>query len=312
MPLSQHGGTHPPGIILVLAFCKWLGFTSKLDVEVLCTSSAAACALPLWGAARRLTDEDSARWAVALFLFTWSVMAFAVLSMDTIVLLLATLSFYGFSRALDGDAWGGAILGLSLGAAVLCSFLALTLPLTWLIILWSRRDRVGIVVWRALGVGVGVFVAFYVVLWLAFGYRPFYVLGACMRALRHSDDAHRSRWRALLGNPLAFMGSLGIPFMGLAGHAIGSAIARARRRAADDVAWILLAAIAPVVVNTLAGLPRFELERIYMPFIPALAVGAGAAARRWYDRPARWFTHFAAPIAVVQAIAVEVFLDTYW
>src|SRR5204862_295560 len=120
--------------------------------------------------------------AVVLFLFTWSVMAFAVLSMDTIILLLATLSFYGFVRALAGDLWGGVILGLSLGAAVLCSFLALTLPLTWLILLWARRAR----------------------------------------------------------------------------------------------------------------------------------VGAGAAARRWYDRPARWFTHLAAPIAVVQAIAVEIFLDTYW
>jgi len=300
--LSQHGGTHPPGVILFLALIQKLGFTSMLWAELACTPLAALAAFPVWGAARRLGDEDIARWAVVLYLFGCSIVAFAVLSMDMLIVLLGALALYGFARALDGELIGGAICGLALAAASLCSFLALTLPLTWAVLLWRKKPRP----LAPVAVAVGVFIAFYAGLALA-GYRPFHVLLACMDALAHSDDRTRSRWLALLGNPIAFFGSLGIAFTGLLAHAVWRAL-----KQRDDTAWLVIAALLPVAVNTLLGLPRAELERIYMPFIHAAAIAAAAAARRWFNRDALWLTHVAAPLWVAQSVLIESLYETYW
>lgn len=80
--LSQHGATHPPGIILLLALVQWLGFSGAMEAEAICSTFAALTALPLYGAARRLFGDGTARMTVALFLFACSVSAFAVLAMD--------------------------------------------------------------------------------------------------------------------------------------------------------------------------------------------------------------------------------------
>src|SRR2546423_3244418 len=119
--LSQHGGTHPPGVILFLALIQKLGFTSMLSAELVCTPLAALAAFPLWGAARRLGDDDIARWAVVLYLFGCSIVAFSVLSMDMLIVLLGAIALYGFARALDGEIAGGIVCGLALAAASLCS-----------------------------------------------------------------------------------------------------------------------------------------------------------------------------------------------
>jgi hypothetical protein len=306
--LSQHGGTHPPGVILFLALVKKLGCTSMLSAELACTPLAALGALPLFGAARRLAPSENdaiARWAVVLYLFGCSIVAFAVLSMDMLIVLLAAIALYGFARALDGEIAGGVICGLGLAAASLCSFLSLTLPLTWALILYSRR-RTSLHL-TALGFSLLAFLAFYGVL-VALGYRPFHVFTACVKALAQSDDRTRSRWLSLLGNPVAFFGSLGIAFTGLAAHSL----LRALRRPLDETSWLVLAALAPVAVNTLLGLPRAELERIYMPFIPALAIAAAAAARLWFSRDDTWLTHVAAPLWLGQSILIESLYETYW
>lgn len=209
---------------------------------------------------------------------------------------------YGFARALDGEVTGGIICGLGLAAAALCSFLALTLPLTWVILLLTRRRH-----WLPLLVSVTVFAGFYLVLALGFGYRPLHVLRASTTALAHSDDIRRSRALALVGNPIALFGSLGVAFTGLSLRAL--CVSFTRR---DATAWLVWAALAPVALSTLAGLPRGEVERIYMPFIPALAIAAAAAARRWFTRDAAWLTHVAAPPWVVQSIVIESLYETYW
>src|SRR5207245_955889 len=151
------------------------------SAELVCTPLGALGALPLWGAARRLTDDRIARWAVVLYLFCCSIAAFSVLSMDMAVVVFGTTAFYGFARALDGELVGGIVCGLALAAAALCSFLALTLPLTWAILLLNRRRH-----WLPLIASVAAFAAFYAVLAIAFGYRPIYVFRACVAALSQS------------------------------------------------------------------------------------------------------------------------------
>jgi hypothetical protein len=221
-----------------------------------------------------------------------------------------TIALYGFARILDGEIVGGVICGLALAAATLCSFLSLTLPLSWAVILWARRDRVKRAQLIAIAISVVSFLGFYGILYAAFGYRPIHVFQVCVDALAKSDDRTRSRARALLGNPIAFFGSLGVAFTGLTAHALYRALKNIKQL--DDIGWLVIASLLPVAFNTLAGLPRAELERIYMPFIPLVAVAASAAARRWFDRDRVWLTHVAAPLFVIQSILVDTLYETYW
>jgi hypothetical protein len=312
--LSQHGATHPPGLTLLLAGVAALGLRDRVGAELACSIACALSALPLYGAARRLADEGVARFAAALFLFTCSVTAFAVLAMDAWTMLFAALALYGFARALDGEMVGGAIWGLALAAATLCTLTAFTLGLTYAVVLVARWSslRGHSRKWRALACGPLAFLAFYGVLAIGFGYRPFHVFDFCWRAFAASDDARRSPWVALVGNPVAFLGSLGLPLTALAARAIGGAAVRARRREDLATCALVLAAALPPLACTLMGKPRAEVERIYLLFVPSMVLACAAAARRWYARSDRWLTHLAVPALVAQSILVEIFFETMW
>jgi hypothetical protein len=232
--------------------------------------------------------------------------------MDVLTMLLATIALYGFARALDGEAWGGVILGLSLSAATMCSFIALMMPLGFAVLAWSRRDKLSREVIRAGLISVGVFVGFYLVLWIGFGYRVFHVMASTMEALAADGAERRLRGRSMLRAPLAYWGSLGVGLTGLAVHATGTTLRKLRGRALDAVAWLVLASIVPWLVPVLLGKPRAEVEHVFLLFVPLTTMAAAFAARRWYERDPQWVARVAVPLAVVQAIAVEVFYETYW
>jgi hypothetical protein len=325
--LSQHGATHPPGLILLLALVQALGFTDAIHGELVCSVFAVLSAVPLYGAARRLADEDTARFAVPLFLFAGSVVAFSVLAMDVVSMFLATSSLWGFSVALTARARddagrlrleplvGGATFGLAYALASFCTFTVLLVALGFAAIFveHARREEFS---WRdrllPLASGPAVFLLFYGVLVAGCGYRPLHVLSSDLAAFATSDDASRSYARSLLGNPIAFLGALGLPLMALAARSLGGAALRLLRRDDLPTATLVLAAALPPAVATLLGKPRAEVERIYLPFVPLLVIAASAAARRWYRRSERWLCGFAVPALVAQAILVEVYLDTFW
>src|SRR5262249_21215104 len=144
------------------------------------------------------------------------------------------------------------------------------------------------------------------------GYRPVHVFQACRAALAASDDASRSALAALIGNPIAFLGALGLPLAGLCGHTIGSACLWRRRAGGGPVTALLLAALSPVVVSTLLVKPRGEVEHIYLLFVPPLVLAGAAAARHWYGRSAGWLAYFVVPFSVVQSTLVEVYFQTFW
>jgi hypothetical protein len=310
-PLSQHGATHPPGLILVLAAVQAIGARGRIAAEIVCSLAAPLTALPLYGAARRLSDEDSARYAVPLFLTACSVTAFAVLAMDLVTMLLAALALYGFARALDGDRAGGVVWGLALGAASLCNFIALVGALATGVILVERRRRLDRAKLTALAIGPLAFFAFYALLVFGFGYRPIHVLQANWHALLSSDDIHRSRAVSLFGSPIAFLGALGLPLMGLTARAIAGAVRRALRREDLATSALLLGAALPPALSIALGKPRGEVEHVFLLFIPLLLIGAATAARRWYARTPRW-VELTVALLVVQSVAVEVLCDTFW
>ncbi len=310
--LSQHGETHPPGIILLLALVKWIGFSGAMEAEAVCSTFAALTALPLYGAARRLGDERIARTTVALFLFACSVSAFAVLAMDCFTMLLSAIALYGLACALDGKWWGGVIWGLAFAAATFCHYLAFSMAATYACIIWSKRgslDRRRLI---ALALGPALFLAFYADLIFGFGYRPIHVLKFQAARFGSSVDIQRDRLHFAIGSPIGFLGALGLPLTGLAGRSLGGAILRLVHRTKSEYAWLILGASIPWLAAIAAGKPRGEVEHVFMMFVPAVVLGASAAAEHWYDRGARWLYQLAVPMMVAQSIAVELWLNTYW
>lgn len=314
--LSMHGDTHPPGIILVLALVRRLGFAAPEAATLICATAAALTALPVRGAGRRLADEETGRWAAVLFLFASSVSTFAVLSMDMVTLLLSAVALYGLSRVLASperaDWLGGLLWGLGLAASSLCSFLVGVLTLSYAALIWRERRRLTRAAWLALAVGPVSFFALYALLMLGFGYRPFHVLRHCLNALASSPDNARSRPLALLGSPVAFLGALGLPLCGLYARSLGTAVRRALSGRDLSTVWLIVASALPLLLAVALGKPRGEAERIYLPFVPLLVIAAAAAARRFYARPVGWLLGLALPLAALQSVLVEVYFETYW
>jgi hypothetical protein len=313
-PLTQHGATHPPGLTLLLAGLWSLGL-KNLWVALVCSFFAVLSALPLYGAARRLTDEPTARLVVPAALLACSVSAFAVLSMDIVIMFLAALALYGLARALDGERAGGALLGLAFALATFCTFAAFTLVLTFGGVLLARvtdpTRPLPSRAWQALAIGVAVFLAFYALLVLGFGYRSLLVFQMSADAFRKSPDFGRPRLASALSSPLAFLGALGLPLAGLSAHAIGGAFARLRRRLDRPTVALVLGAFAPAAFCIAAGRPRGEVEHVFLLFVPAVVLASLTAARRWYGRGARWL-ELAVILLMLQSIAIETLVETYW
>jgi uncharacterized membrane protein YhaH (DUF805 family) len=311
--LSQHGETHPPGFPLLLAAIRSAGATDPKWAELACSLATPFAALAFFGMARRLTNERTARFAVPLFLFASSVTAFTIMSMDVVVMMLAALSLYGFSRALDGDGWGGLLWGVSLAAASLCTFTALMLVVTFAALIARRWHDTQSLTWFPLVWGPAAFLVSYGVLIGAFGYRPFHVLAASLRAFALSDDSQfRSRSLALLGNPVAFLGALGLPLAGLAARSIGGMVRRVGQRRARSMTLLMAAALLPPAICTLIGKPRGEVEHVFLMFVPMTILAASSAARQWYGRSDDWVWKLAVPCLILQSILVEIFVETYW
>jgi hypothetical protein len=312
--LSQHGATHPPGPTLYLAWVRWLGFQSMTQAELATTPLAALSALPLWGAARRLIGGEAARVATALFLFASSVAAFAVLSMDVLPMFFGAVALYGMAVALDGEWWGGVLLGLGLFAGSMCNYIALTLSLPFAALWLSRPDRRGRAILRGLAVGVATFFLAYAALYTLFGYRAVHVFLQCLAELAKSDDGRRGRLRSLPRGALAYLGALGIPLCGLFLHALGRALGRIRRPESEErrLVWLVLGAALPWLFAVVSGKPKAETEHVFLLFVPTTALAAAAAGQKWFKRPWRWTADLAVPLLVAQSIAIEVFWETYW
>ena len=159
------------------------------------------------------------------------------------------------------------------------------------------------------------FVLAYVLLWLVFGYRPIFVFQRCLEGLANSDDSHRRRLPSIPRGLFAYVLALGVPFAGLLLHSLQGAVRRSRRpRTVEDrrTALLIAGTALPWIGAVLAGKPRGETEHVFLLFVPATALAAAAAARRFYDRQPRWVSDVAVPLMALQAIALDVLFETFW
>ena len=280
--LPTHPSAHPPGLLLTMDL---LGITTPIEMAAF-EIAAAALAIPVvYALARRLLPEAGARTATLLFAFCPAIMIYGVTSSDGLYVTLGALA----ALALIGRP----AIACTLGAAALavCSFFSYSLLAVgaWATVVVALRQ--GLV--RAVVLGAScaaALVALYAGLWALTGFD-------LPASLRSADLVYRlgpyfarpyAYW--LLGSPVAWIVSIGLPLAWYAARGAG-----ARHPAA-------LALVLVVLVAAVGGYTKSETERIWMFMVPWAAIAAA------HVLPARRLP-LVLGLLCAQALATEVLTD---
>ena len=254
----------------------------------------ALCLWPLYLLGRELVGPDAALCAVLLMAAMPSMLLVGA-SSDEVVLTFTILILY-----LGYSAWRASVchsersqesrrsssLGLSflaglvlaialfftLGILILVAWLAL-----WVVIGIARSADRPAALRRALpGVAAAAagFAAFYLVLYLAFGYQPLAVAREGLFAHRGvtTVETARSYWKWLVMNPVELIVFAGLP---LVVAAIWSATGGAKDPSQSRLRTFLLAWLVAVALLDLSGTVRGEVGRIWLFLLWPAALAAG-------------------------------------
>jgi hypothetical protein len=260
----------------------WLGITSAPALAAL-VIVAGACTAPLtYALARALLDQRRARFAALLVAFSPATLLFGVTSADWL-----------YAAAGTGVA---ALLVRPRLRALGCAAFALSALLSWALLAigaWAafvvaRREGARRAAWLAAGCGLAV-LALNGWLALAFGYDPIGALRGTHDVYRHSVASRRPYAFWVLGSPVAFFVTLGLPTAWLA----------LRTRATLTHALVLI-----VVASSVLGFTKAEVERIWLFVVPLAALAAAQSPAR---RP-----RLIVAALLTQAIVTEGLFGTVW
>jgi hypothetical protein len=284
VPVNVAG--HPPGLLL---FAHLTALTTSARFAALCIGAAALCAPLTYSLARGLGhDERVARTASLLAAASPGLLVFGVTSADAVYAALGTAA----AALLVRRSWAARTAGAAvLALAAFCSWALLAAGAFAVLVAWRREG------WQpAARLAVLCAIPFLVLnAWLAaaYGYDPIGTLRATEAVYRQSLAQIRPYWFWVLGSPVAWMASAGLPLAG------GWLVAVRRR----DPGALALAAV--IVIAAVLAFTKAETERIWLPFVP---LACAAAATTISTRRLR-----AVLLALVaQALVTQVLFDTVW
>jgi hypothetical protein len=262
-----------------------LGGASPLAAMSIAAGGATVIAAPV--ALRDVAGEAAARRA-APFLALSPAVIWTVVSADAIY---AAFGAIGVAALIVASSRTGprsdaiaALGGLALGAGLFMSYGLVALWLVPVAVCASRRRWRPVVIGCAATVAVGLAFAAFGFSWIdgAWAARKEYAQSiAALRPYGYFVFANLAAFAVVLGPaPLAGLGEL-----------------RDRR-------WLLVgSALVAVLIADVSGLSKGEVERIWLPFWPWIAIAASALVTR-----VRWWLAAQA----VLAIAIQTFLGTPW
>lgn len=294
--LSPHAAGHPPGLLVAVDL---LGLTTPELLAGACIAAAAALAPLTFALARACSLDDDRAWlagvlalgspAVILYGGTSADAVYAALGTAAALLLAASVHSPPGSRGgMDVHLLGGAS---ALAIASLFAWSLLGIGAWAAVYAWRVAGIAGAVrVATACGIAVA---AVNLLLAAGYGYDPLGTLQATEQAYRDSLAAVRPYWFWVVGSPVAFLVTLGLP--------TAAALPRAlQNRHAPAMAFGVVIAIA-----ALAGFTKAEVERIWLPFVPLAAVAAASVL------PPRMTQGLLAAL-LAQTLLTSVLLDTLW
>jgi hypothetical protein len=268
--LSTHVKAHPPGMLLVLWVLAWVGLSGATWATAVCIGGGLAGLVAVLVSAREVLGEHAAR-RLAPFLVLFPGALWLATSADSFMLgvsawgvaliVLASGRTGGRSAALAGAG------GLLLGFAVMLSYGLVLVAAPAVAVLVSRRR------WDV-GLGAGVGTAFVVIAAGLSGFWWWEGLAVTRGLYEAGIAAERPYWYFVLANVAVVAVATGPAAVAGLG----------RRRNA-----LLVGAVAAVALANLSGLSKGEVERIWLPFLPWLVVGAACLAshrRLWLSASA--------------------------
>jgi hypothetical protein len=276
---AVHVAGHPPGALLFFVVLVRIGLGSGLAAGFVVTVIGATTAVAVLITLRRLGAEQAARCAAPLIALGPAAIWMAV-SADAMFAAVAAwglcaLAFAATARSRVGLVGCSVAAGLLLGYCVMLSYGLPLLGVAALAILWLG-GRWSPLPW-AVGAALAVVLAF-----AAAGFVWWEAYPVLVERYYDGIQQHRAYGYWIWAN----LAALGVS----AGPAIfaGAAVVLARLRGfgreagADRVVVVLaMAAIAMIVIADVSGMSKAEVERIWLPFIPWLAVGTSLLSEAW-------------------------------
>jgi methylthioxylose transferase len=287
---ALHVRGHPPGMLLLLWVIDRAGLGGAGWAAALVVAGGASAIPAALVALRELAGEAAARAAApflalapaAVWIATSADAAFAAVSAWGVALFVLGTARNG--RRSDLLAFTG---GALLGASLLLSYGLVLLGVVPLAVALSRRRLRPLVVASIAAAAV----------LLGFAGMGFWWpegLGASIPMVR-STSAHRPYLSFLLFNLCVFAVVLG--------PAVAAGLANLR----DRRAWLLVAsALLAVALADVSGMSKGEVERIWLPFFPWVALAASALVGHEADRR-RWLA-----LQAGAALAVQTLFLTPW
>ena len=312
--LPGKGRHYPPGFpLLHILEAK---FHCQQVMEVLGVLLPALCIIPVYALARELGScRRAAAMAATLYCTAANVLIFPSVEPSTILVIFPVTSLwllaYGLNR---GALWTGPLIGLCFALYVLMTFAAyMTAILMGLFVIFavlSRAARPGRVV-TIIVLSLTAFAAFFAIFYLATRFN----IVACFREgsrlhLTQSGSGFDHPVRYLFrstGGIIAFLIAVGFPISVLACAAL-----RGRARAAEPRALLrpfFRAAALAVVLAGFSGMSFLETERIWLFFVPPLAVLAGWELCRRSEIEGRWVFAGTILIALVFSCTYKLYFE---
>jgi hypothetical protein len=285
---SVHVRGHPPGFPMLLILLRWCGLGSAWFAAVLSFAGIALTVCGVGFCVHRLAGRESmvrclpflALAPYAVWQGTSADALFCGVAAVGLALVVVAMRAPSLRREVVAAASAGVVLGglcfLTFGAPTL-------IPLVIAMVLLTRRLRWA--VWAAVGAGA------VVVLFVLGGYWWYDGLQATRRFYRIGTAQFRPGFYFFFAN------------LAVLAIAVGpAALAGLTRLGRSRVTLIVVGGLACALLADASGLSKAETERIWVLYMPWIAVGAGSLATTVWR--ARWWLAAQAATAVVLQAAL--------
>ena len=336
--LSGHTRTHPPGGVLFLwHVCGLFGY-NLISASLASIFFTALTVIPIYRLAEMLYGEKAGRYALLLFLITPNFVMFTGTSMDGPFSVFPILSVYFFYVARERETisdqkWYefrpySLLTGLSLALGMFMTYSTVIVGVFLCVVALLERKRF-VQYLKVLLFASSGFIGFYLLLFVATGFRP---IEALIAAIEKDETGMGTGYESVgryfhlsVANLFAFLIGVGFPITAVWLRQLVSTIREWRQNALTSeqeigephTPWIfrhenadtfVIGFLITLLFFAFSTLFTMEVERIWIFMVPFFVI---PVAKHLTARPLADL-YWVAGILVTQLIVGEVLLYTYW
>jgi len=313
--LSGHAQTHPPGGVLFLWLVSRLFGRGLLQAAFSTIVFTSLTVIPVYLLAKELYGENTAKYALGLFLITPNMVMFTATAMDGPFSFFPIWSVYLFYKALSNRTILYSVLtGIALGFGMLMNYTTIVIGVFFIIAtiitFWAKREKFKTTL-TALFIAGGTFVLFYIFLYL---WSKYNFLSALWTSYKKDERGMGTGYENLgryfnisIANLFAFLIGVGIPLTTIWLREIIAEFRKIIRSRTVDI--YILGCFVTLLGISFSTLFTLEVERIWIFMVPFIVI---PAAKHLYEQHRSWEFYVVASLLCIQILLSEILLYTYW